>query len=144
MIKVRDLAYVRFAAPDLEAMERFVTDFGLVVTAREDDVLYARGTDGAPYLHVTERGEAGFRGMAFEAGSAEDLKAAAALPDASAVEKIEAPGGGQRVLFTDPDGNQVEVVHGREQLASLPVRSASPYNRGSDRTGVTSVAAPGR
>ena len=32
MIKVTDVAYVRFAAPDLDAMGRFLTDFGLVVT----------------------------------------------------------------------------------------------------------------
>jgi catechol 2,3-dioxygenase-like lactoylglutathione lyase family enzyme len=134
MIKVRDAAYVRFGAPDLDAMERFLTDFGLVVTGRRDDeAIYARGTDPSPYLHVTERGEPGFRGVAFEAASAEDLAAAAALDGASPVEKIDAPGGGQRVRFTDPDGFVVEVVHGREELPPLPVRSASPYNRGSEQ-----------
>jgi catechol 2,3-dioxygenase-like lactoylglutathione lyase family enzyme len=133
MIKVKDIAYARFAAPDLDAMERFVTDFGLAVTARRDDVLYARGTDPSPYLHVTERGDAGFRGVAFEAASADDLLAAAKLEGASAVEKIEAPGGGQRVRFTDPDGYEIEVVHGRELLPPLAVRSAAPLNRGSDR-----------
>ena len=131
MIKVHDIAYVRFNAPDLDAMERFLTDFGLVVHARENEVLYARGTDPSPYAHVTERGDPGFAGLAFEAGSAEDLAAAATLPGASAVEKIAAPGGGQRVRFTDPDGYTVELVHGREQLTQLPVRSAAPLNRGS-------------
>jgi catechol 2,3-dioxygenase-like lactoylglutathione lyase family enzyme len=133
MIKVKDVAYVRFAAPELEQMERFLTDFGLVVHAREDHVLYARATDPSPYVHVTERGAAGFRGVAFEAASAEDLAAAARLEGASAPEKISAPGGGMRVRFTDPDGHAVEVVHGREQLPPLPVRSAAPYNRGSER-----------
>ena len=133
MIKVKDIAYARFAAPDLDAMKRFVTDFGLVVTARRDDLLYARGTDPSPYLHVSERGEAGFRGVAFEAASADDLLAASKLGGASPVEKIEAPGGGQRVRFTDPDGYEIEVVHGRELLPPLAVRSAAPLNRGSDR-----------
>ena len=133
MIKVKDVAYVRFAAPDLDAMERFLSDFGLVVTAHEPDVLYARATDPSPYVHVTERGEAGFRGVAFEAASGEDLSAAAKLEGASAVEKIEAPGGGERVRFSDPDGFAVEIVHGRQQLPPLPVRSAAPLNRGSDR-----------
>ena len=72
MIKVRDIAYVRFAAPDLDAMERFVNDFGLVVTAREDGVIYSRGTDPSPYVHVTERGDAGFRAVAFEAALGDD------------------------------------------------------------------------
>ena len=148
MIKVEDVAYVRFAAPDLDAMERFLSDFGLVVNARQDDVLYARGTDPSPYLHVTEPGEPGFRGVAFAAASAEDLDAAAKLEGASAVEKIDAPGGGQRVRFTDPDGYAVEVVHGREQLAPLPVCGAAPLNRGSDRQRLGSLqrleAAPAR
>ncbi len=134
MIKVKDAAYVRFGAPDLGVMERFLNDFGLAVTARRgDDVIYARGTDPSPYLHVTERGEPGFRGVAFEAASAEDLRAAAKLEGAGPVEKIDAPGGGQRVRFTDLDGYAIEVVHGREELAPLPVVSASPYNRGSQR-----------
>jgi len=117
MIKVRDIAFVRFGAPDLDAMERFLTDFGLVVHVREPERLFARATDRAPYVHVTERGEAGFRSVAFEAASAEDLAAAARLEGASPVEKIDAPGGGQRVRFTDPDGYAVEVVYGRELLA---------------------------
>ena len=121
MIKVRDIAFVRFAAPDLDEMERFVRDFGLVVTARTDDVLYSRGTDPSPYVHVAERGDAAFRGVAFEAASADDLDAAATLPGAAAVEKIDAPGGGRRVRFTDPDGFAVEVVHGREELPPVPV-----------------------
>ncbi len=44
MIKVKDIAYVRFAAPDLDAMERFLTAFGLVISTRHGDRLYARGT----------------------------------------------------------------------------------------------------
>ncbi len=134
MIKVVDVAFVRFRAPDLEAMERFLTDFGLVVSSREGGLLYARGTDPAPYLHVTEPGEAGFRGLAFEAASAEDLVAASKLEGASGVEKLEAPGGGRRVRFTDPDGFSIDVVHGREPLSPLPVRGAAPLNRGSDRS----------
>jgi catechol 2,3-dioxygenase-like lactoylglutathione lyase family enzyme len=133
MIKVRDVAWVRFGAPDLGRMERFLLDFGLSVTAREDGRLFARGTDPAPWVHATERGEPGFRGVAFEAGSADDLAAASRLAGASPVEEIDAPGGGRRVRFRDPDGFEVEVVHGREPLAPLPVESAQPLNRGSER-----------
>jgi catechol 2,3-dioxygenase-like lactoylglutathione lyase family enzyme len=133
MIKVSDIAYVRFGAPDLDAMEKFLGDFGLVVTAREDERLFARGSDPEPYAHVTELGAPGFRGVAFEAASAADLARAAKLEGASPVEKIDAPGGGQRVRFSDPDGFEVEVVHGRELLEPLLVRGASPLNRGSDR-----------
>lgn len=142
MIKVQDIAYVRFAAPDLDVMQRFASDFGLVLTARENDTLYHRGSDPSPYVHVTELGDAGFRGVAFEAASAEDLAAASKLEGASPVEKLEAPGGGQVVRFTDPDGYQVEIVHGRELLASLSVPTTKGVNRGSDRQRVGSVHRP--
>jgi catechol 2,3-dioxygenase-like lactoylglutathione lyase family enzyme len=144
MIKVEDIAYVRFAVPDLDEMEKFVTDFGLTIATRTQDALYARGTDPAPYVHVTERGEAGFRGMAFQARSAADLEAAAGLEGASPIEKIDAPGGGQRVQFTDPDGYAIEVVHGREELPALPVRGSAPINRGSERVRLGELQRPER
>jgi catechol 2,3-dioxygenase-like lactoylglutathione lyase family enzyme len=142
MIKVQDIAYVRFSAPDLDAMQRFAADFGLELTAREKDTLYHRGSDSSPYIHVTELGDAGFRGVAFEAGSAEDLMAASKLEGASPIEKLDAPGGGQVVRFTDPDGYQVEIVHGREQLEVLPVPIAEGVNRGSERQRLGSVHRP--
>ncbi len=133
MIKVKDIAYVRFGVPDLDVMQRFTHDFGLVTTLRSEDRLFSRGTDPEAYVHVAERGDSAFRGVAFEAASAEDLKAASQLEGASGVERIDAPGGGVCVRWTDPDGFAVEVVHGREELAPLEVRKPLPLNRGSDR-----------
>ncbi len=132
MIKVHDIAYVRFSAPDLDAMEKFGTDFGLFVTAREGDTLYMRGTDPSPYCHVTHLGESGFAGIGFEASSAEDLEKAAGFEGASSIEELKAPGGGRVVRFTDPDGFPIELVHGREAPPSLDVVGAAPINRGSD------------
>ena len=37
MIKVTDVAYTRFTAPDLDRMEDFLTDFGLDNAVGEDD-----------------------------------------------------------------------------------------------------------
>jgi catechol 2,3-dioxygenase-like lactoylglutathione lyase family enzyme len=91
---------------------------------------------------VTERGDAGFRGVAFEAATAADLTAASKLEGASPVQKLEAPGGGQVVRFTDPDGYQVEIVHGRELLAALPVPISKGINRGSERQRAGSVHRP--
>ena len=131
MIKIKNIAYARFGAPDLDAMARFLTDFGLVVAARENGVLYARGSDPSPYVHVTELGEAGFRGLAFESESSDDLLAVAEREGAR-VEKIEGPGGGRRVRLRDPDGYEIDLVYGRELLPALHVPTAR-INRGSDR-----------
>lgn len=133
MIKVTDVAFARFSAPDLGQMRSFLEDFGLVVHESSDEVLYARGTDESPWIHSTERGEPGFRGVAFDAASAEDLEAASKLEGASDIQPLDGPGGGHRVHFSDPDGFPVEVVHGRAPLDPLPVVGALPLNRGSDR-----------
>jgi catechol 2,3-dioxygenase-like lactoylglutathione lyase family enzyme len=133
MIKVRDIACVRFGAPDLDAMERFTADFGLVTAWRSAERLVCRGSDPEPAIHVTERGEPGFRAVAFEAASTEDLEAAARLPGASAIEALDTPGGGHRVRFSDPDGFCVEVVADRAPAEPLPTQRALPYNTGGER-----------
>jgi catechol 2,3-dioxygenase-like lactoylglutathione lyase family enzyme len=142
MIKVKDLAYVRFGVPDLDATERFAADFGLELGSRVGDTLYHRGTDPSSYCHVAELGEPGFRGLAFEADSAADLEAATAIDGASSVEKLDAPGGGRRVRLTDPDGNSIEIVHARAEVPALPVPTAGGVNRGSDRRRLGAVHRP--
>lgn len=133
MIKVTDVAYVRFRAPDLDQAETFLTDFGLVRSARTDTALYMRGTDGTHHLHVTELGEPGFVGIALQAASAADLATLAGSDGASAVEAIPGPGGGQRVRLTDPNGIAIEVVHGIETLTPLPCPPRPPLNTGDRR-----------
>ena len=38
-IKIQDVAYVRFSAPDLDEMEAFLIDFGMVRAVRTSDTL---------------------------------------------------------------------------------------------------------
>src|SRR5881628_3908463 len=121
LIKVTDLAYGRLRAPDLDAAEAFLTHFGMVRSARTPTALYMRGTDPAHHLHVTEKGDPGFVGLAYYAASLDDLKRVAKAPGASAVEDIDEPGGGKRVRLKEPNGYQVEVVYGIETLKPIPV-----------------------
>ena len=131
MIKVNDIAYPRFRAPDLDRAEEFLLDFGLVRSARTDNALYMRGSGSDRYCHVTELGEPGFVGFAFKAASAEDLETISKAEGASNIEQIDAPGGGKRVrLKDDPNGYQVEVVHGIEKLDLLPVKNKPNTNIG--------------
>ncbi len=131
LIKVKDLAYGRLRAPDLDAMEEFLTHFGMVRAGRTPNALYMRGTDPAHHLHVTEKGEPRFVGFAYHAASEEDLHRVARAPGASAVEAIDEPGGGQRVRLQEPNGYQIEVVYGIEKLAPIPV-VRDPMNSGSE------------
>lgn len=123
IVKVRDIAYGRLRAPDLDVMEEFLTEFGMVRSARTDDALYMRGTDPDHHIHITEKGDPKFVGFAYNASSEEDLeKLSKEVPGASAVEDIDEPGGGRRVRLTEPNGYQIEVVWGIEQLDPIPVR----------------------
>ena len=84
LIKVTDLAYGRLRAPDLDTAEEFLTNFGMVRSARTNSALYMRGTDPSHHLHVTEKGDPGFVGLAYYAASMDDLKRVAKAPGSSA------------------------------------------------------------
>lgn len=127
MIKVDDIAFVRFKAPDLDAMETFLKDFGLVRAHRDENTLYMRGADGAPFTHVTRKGEPAFDGFALKAKSVDDLQSLAKTYDLK-VELLDGPGGGKVVRFKDPDGFNVEVVAGRDQHAAEDAPTTTPIN----------------
>ncbi|MCZ6874531.1 MAG: VOC family protein [bacterium] len=131
VIKVTDIAYGRLRSPDLDAQEAFLTHFGMVRVERTTKALYMRGTGPAHHLHVTEKGEPGFVGMAYNAASEEDLDRVAKVPGASGVEDIDEPGAGKRVRLKEPNGYQIEVVCGIQPLPPIPV-SRDPMNTGSE------------
>jgi len=131
VIKVKDLAFGRLRSPDLDTQEEFLTHFGMIRAARTPNALYMRGTGPSHHLHVTEKGDPGFIGFAYYAKSEDDLHRVAKAPGASAVEKLDEPGGGQRVRLREPNGYQIEVVYGIEPLAEIPV-AEQPMNTGTE------------
>ena len=133
MIKVSDVAYARFTAPDLDKMENFLTDFGLVRSARTDTALYMRATDMDHHVHITELGDPGFKGFAFNAVCEEDLHVLSKENGATEVHEIDEPGGGKRVCIVDPDGFIIEVIHGMDELPPLQINNIFPSNQGAKR-----------
>src|SRR5580692_10618812 len=133
VIKAADLAYGRLRSPDLDKQEEFLTAFGMVRAERTKNALYMRGTDAPHHVHVTELGEPKYVGIAFHTGSEEDLEKLSRVDGASKVESIDEPGGGKRVRLTDPDGFQIEVVHGMAMLPKIPVVRPA-VNTGEDKT----------
>src|SRR5204863_1435267 len=122
LIKATDMAYGRLRAPDLDIMEEFLTRFGMTRSDRTPTALYMRGTDPAHHIHVTEKGDPKFVGFAYYAASADDLKRLTKTPGAAAVEEIDEPGGGKRVRLTEPNGYQIEVVHGITSAAPIETK----------------------
>lgn len=122
MIKVHNIAYIAYRAPDLDRMEAFLSDFGLTRSARAGDVLYMRGASPAPYIHITEKGEPGFVACGLAASSMQDLEQMAGRDGASAIEKLDSPGGGSRVRLRGPDGFRIDLVHGIKPAEPQPAR----------------------
>ena len=127
ILKIEDVAYVRFRAPDLAEMRAFLEDFGLAVVEAGPTRLVARGAGPSPVAHVTDLGDAGFAGVAFRAESLADLQRLAAAENA-AVEALDLPGGGSVVALTDPDGHRVDVIAGQTPADHLPIAAAQAWN----------------
>jgi len=127
VIRIEDIAYVRFRAPDLSEMQAFLEQFGLDVAQADSNRLFMRGRGGSPFLHVTELGEAGFAAIGFRAESLADLRTLAAA-EGAAVEPLDAPGGGSVVRLSDPDGHQVEVVAGQAFADPVVFDPRQPWN----------------
>jgi catechol 2,3-dioxygenase-like lactoylglutathione lyase family enzyme len=119
VIKVTDIAYVRVRVPDLDRAEQFFADFGLTRVDRTSHALYMRGTGTDHHVYVAELGEPKFLALAFKAATEADLHALSRIHGASAVEPIQEPGGGKRVIVKDPDGNQIEIVHGIDAVPGI-------------------------
>ena len=120
VIKVEDISHVRFAAPDLALMRAFLEEFGLICF-EQDGRLYAKGSDGRPFAHVTAPGEARFLGVGLRAASVADL-AALASHEGLTPEPLNEPGGGMVLRLTDPNGYLVEVVAGQTCEDPAPLR----------------------
>lgn len=137
IIKVTDVAYPKLSVPDLDKMEAFLLDFGMVCTERTEDTLYMRGIGTSPFVHVAHKGEPGFLGFAFHASARDDLDKLAELDGFSPVEALDSPGGGWRTATRDPIGLVVEVVWGIEPVSELASADPRTLNMGSrfDRLG---------
>ena len=126
VIRVEDIAHVRYAAPDLGTMRSFLEDFGMTCF-EQDGRLYAKGSDGRPFVHVTEQGPAKFLAVGFRAETLADLEALAAH-EGVPIEDLGEQGGGKVVRLTDPDGYLVEVVAGQAKADPAPLLADQPVN----------------
>ena len=133
VIRVKRLAYVRVGAPDVATAEKFLSEFGLQVATRENNVTYLRGTDPEPPCYLLSPGDGNVTAIGFEADSADDLEKLAQLDDASSVETLAEPSGGNVVRMQDPQGMQVEVSYGRAALDALTPPPAHGFNMNGQR-----------
>ena len=142
IIKIEDVAHVRFRAPDLGEMQAWLEQFGMQVAVRDDTRLFMRGRGDAAFLHATELGEAGFASIGFRAESLVDLETLAAA-EGVPVEPFDAPGGGFVVRLSDPDGHIVEVVAGQSKADPQAFDPRAPWNGAEGRHRLRAVKRTG-
>jgi catechol 2,3-dioxygenase-like lactoylglutathione lyase family enzyme len=131
MPKAIDLAYVVYQAPDLDQMERFMNDFGLLTAEKTNDALFLRGGGAAAAIHITYKGDKKFIGAGFVVRSREDLDKLARLDGSGPVEEIvDIPGGGWRVRMRHPDGLQIDAVWGQTPVGAIARRPSGAFNWG--------------
>jgi catechol 2,3-dioxygenase-like lactoylglutathione lyase family enzyme len=143
VIKVRDIAWLEFAKPDLRAAERFAHAFGFATAATSPGEVQLRGTDpGAPCV-ILRQGETRFLGPTFRAADAADL---VRLADATGTSVRPNPEsiGGVGVELVDPSGLPVRVVADTHELPALPGQEPLVVNAGHDRARVARVNATQR
>lgn len=74
-IKLLRLSHMRYVHPDLDAITRFLLDFGMHIVKRTDDKIWFRGYSSEPYVYVVEKGEEKqFLGGAWTVESYEELE----------------------------------------------------------------------
>ncbi|HDQ4563228.1 VOC family protein [Pseudomonas aeruginosa] len=128
-VKALTLAHLIFERPDLQQAESFLSDFGLQSAKRDSNTLYMRGTGSAPYCYRVHQAEhARFLGFGLSLASRDDLERIAQLPEASAIEPLPGPGGGERVRLCDPSGFLVEAIYGQQPAEPMTHRRALPFN----------------
>jgi hypothetical protein len=130
---ITSIAYARLSAPDLGIMQEFLEAFGLTTVHRDSKRLYTRGIGDSPFLHVTELGPPGTIALGYEALDESVLRDFVAKGVATPLESMDEPGGGKRVILTDPTGCELEIVSGRAKIAPLPPRE---HVRGPDGASV--------
>ncbi|WP_244186668.1 VOC family protein [Paraburkholderia steynii] len=115
-------------------MERFLSDFGLVLATKTDRALYMRARGGSHHVHITEAGDLNRPiGFGLFADSEEGLRAFAEFVG-EPVEDNPEPGGGKRVRTRDPSGFVIDLLYGQQRVEPLPHRQGIAMNFDSSRS----------
>ena len=143
MIKVRDLAYVKFAVTDLTLARKFLIDFGLAISHESPEMIAFSTADGNPYSYIAYQADRNeFLGFALEADSESDLSILVDSGSSKYIEPIIASFGGDCVSIQHPDGFNIEIVHGRERIPEQPIRNPLKHNFGTTKQRINDSQRP--
>jgi Glyoxalase/Bleomycin resistance protein/Dioxygenase superfamily len=130
IVKVRDLAWLEFAKPDLDQAEAFARAFGFSTSLRTAGELQLRGIDqAAPCVLVRKSARSQFLAAAFRAADSHDVLRLAEATGTTAT-KLPESLGGTTVDLTDPGGTRVRVVADTHELSAMPAQEPLTVNVG--------------
>ncbi|HNP56229.1 MAG TPA: VOC family protein [Gordonia sp. (in: high G+C Gram-positive bacteria)] len=144
LVKVRGLAWLEFAKPDLVRAEAFARAFGFETACRTTDTLYLRGADaGSPCVVIRKGRRTRFLGPAFQAADGADVVKVANSMGVRAT-PIGEPLGGVGVSVLDPSGMPLRVVADVDQLPAIGAPAEPVFNFGSNRPRTNTPVRPPR
>jgi hypothetical protein len=144
LVKVRDVAWLEFAKPDLDRAEAFAHAFGFSTSLRTASELQLRGTDlGAPCVLIRLGTRSRFLGAAFRAADTHDVRRLAEATGTTVTQLPETLGG-TSVDLVDPGGTRVRVVSDTHELTALPAQVPLTVNAGHDLARANAAQRPPR
>jgi Glyoxalase/Bleomycin resistance protein/Dioxygenase superfamily len=144
LIKVHDIAWLRFEKPDLVRAEAFARAFGFKTEMCSAEELRLRGSDpGAPCVMIRRGERSRFAGVAFKAHDEVDVLRLAEAMNVK-TRPLSEEIGGLGVTVTDPSGLPVEVVAGMHELPELAHQQPQVIYVGHDITRSNNTQRPPR
>lgn len=124
-VRILKTAFVIHYHVDLAKAREFYLDFGMkIAEERAGKEIFFKGYGTEPFVYIAraaEDGKINFGGAAYAVESRAELeRAIVTIPGASTISKLDAPGGGEIVSFSDPVGHKVHLVYGQADKAAGP------------------------
>ncbi|KAJ9654480.1 hypothetical protein H2198_006489 [Neophaeococcomyces mojaviensis] len=117
-IELLKTAFVSYSHVDFDTAKQFYLDFGLNIVEESPDSLFFRGYGTEPFIYHLKRSKTGkstFDGAAYIVTSRRELERATSVEGATPISRLNAPGGGEVVTLTDPQGFHIHLVHGQAE-----------------------------
>jgi catechol 2,3-dioxygenase-like lactoylglutathione lyase family enzyme len=144
IIKVHDIAWLEFEKPDLARAEAFTRAFGFGTALHTADELCLRGTDpGSPCVLIRRGPRSKFVGAAYIAQDRSDVLRLAEATG-NRIRALPESVGGVAVDLVDPSGVTVRVVHGTDQMETLPTQTPPQFNFGHELRRINATQRPPR
>ena len=118
------LSQVNFRAPDLDQMQNFLTEFGLLLGSRDAQVLRMSGHGDFDCIHLTELGEPAFVGFGLEVADDDALDHLAFKTG----KKVDDTKHKRTLFLCDPNGYEIAVTAESPETRTPSEHSAPKIN----------------